>query len=109
MPLAHIVIGVGATGSEVEVDGRSLPVAGWRLEQQPGDVPRLTVELAGEGSVDTEGMAQLAPPDISRFLDGMDAETLEKLALNRSVMDGQPFVKAILLVLAEMLQGKVAT
>lgn len=107
MPLPHIAIGAGANGTTVEVDGRSLPVLGWRLEQQPGDVPRLTVQLAAEGLAEVDGMVQLAASDFSAFADRLDPKELDRLALNRSVLEGIDVTKALLYIVGEMLEGKV--
>ncbi len=104
VPLPAVSVEASASGSVVTVDGRPVPsLEAWRIEQVPGDVPRLTLSLPAEGTIDAEAVVQVTSGEARDLLARLDPKQLEQDALNRSVTQGCSFVEALLSIVGEAL------
>lgn len=108
--LATFQVLAGATGGRIVVNGQDVTgqVAGARLDLDPRDVPRLTLQLLGAGEVEGEGIVQITrdgQAEAAAWLAGLDPEALGAEALNRGGFGRSP-AAAMLEVLVEWATGE---
>lgn len=105
MTISSFELHLGATGqARAVVNGVDISdhVSGVALVSRPREVTKLTIELIGEGPVEGLGEVSIirSPMPMAQFLRGIDADELERVALERVGM-GDSLTKTMLDLLAE--------
>jgi hypothetical protein len=111
--LRTITIGTDLGASSIELDGTDIShlVRGYTVQQGPGDLPIVVLQLAPQHSTALEGLARVVVGqpalDAAEFLAGIDSAALDRAALNRD-LDGEPgeLTRAMLAQLLEWAQGQ---
>jgi len=88
---------------EVDISDR---VGGLSLFAHPGGPARLTVELLGEGGI--EGLGEVTATrnsDLAEFFDNIDAEELERVALERVGFGNSNVTQTMLDILRDWAMG----
>jgi hypothetical protein len=111
MPTSRIGMDVEAIGfSALEVDGEDLlsKVQGFRLESVQGQPTVLTLFLSAKGEVNGDALVHAeTPQDIAAFVEQLDPEQVEKVAIQRDDLDPSKSLTAhMLAVIADAARGK---
>lgn len=112
MALAQFSLDLRADRAPVlVVNGQQVAVAGLTLRHVPPSMPQLILELAGEGTVEGEGIVALdqgAGDEIAylrQFLANLDPDTLERAAAGQfdlgAETNGQAFLAALVSMVSQ--------
>jgi len=111
MALARFTLDLSADRPPVlTVNGREgeLPIVGITVRHVPPSLPQLILELAGEVSIEGEGIVALQPEadevdHLRQFLGNLDPTQLERAALNQFHQGAETNGQAFLAALREMV------